>query len=116
MQVYVKGSEEAVNTYRDAFDAEVLCVYPQESGGYMHAELNAFGQILAVSELTEQAVIGNTMQFCFHLGEGGEGQVKKAYDRLKAGAAIDTPIGPCSYSPCMFSLTDKFGVFWCLFV
>lgn len=116
MQIYVKGSVEAVELYREAFHAEVLGVYPDGNGGYMHSELNAYGQILAVSELREPLVAGNTMQFCFHFGEGGEEQVRHAYEMLKAGAAIDVPIGPCDYSSCMFSLVDRFGVFWCLFV
>ena len=46
----------------------------------MHSELNAHGQILAVSESTDGLVVGNTMQFCFHFGEGGEKYVKKAYE------------------------------------
>ena len=116
MQIYVKGSVEAVEVYRKAFDAEVLGLYPDGSGGYAHSELNAHGQILAVSELTGDLVTGNTMQFCFHFGEGGEQHVRRAYEVLQDGARIDVPIGPCDYSPCMFSLVDKFGVFWCLFV
>ena len=116
MQVYVKGSVEAVNIYQKAFNAEILGLYPDDNGGYMHSELNAHGQILAVSECTDKLVIGNSMQFCFHFGEGGEEHVKNAYEVLKDGATIHVPIGPCDYSPCMFSLVDKFGVFWCLFV
>jgi len=116
MQIYVKGSVEAVDTYQRAFDAEILGLYPDGNGGYAHSELNAYGQIIAVSELTDHCVIGNTMQFCFHFGEDGEKHVQKAYEVLKNGATICVPIGPCDYSPCMFSLVDKFGVFWCLFV
>ena len=51
MQVYVKGSVEAIYTYPKAFNAEILGAYPDDNGGYMHSELNACGQILAVSEL-----------------------------------------------------------------
>lgn len=116
MQVYVKGSIEAVKLYEKAFDADILGLYPDANGGYMHSELNAHGQILAVSELNEDMVIGNTMQFCFHFGEDGEKHVRKAYDILKEGAIIKNAIGPCDYSSCMFSLTDKFGVYWCIFV
>lgn len=115
MQVYVKGSIEAVNLYQKAFNADILAVYPDNNGGYMHSELNAYGQILAVSEINEDLVIGNTMQFCFHLGVGCEDDVKRAYEVLKDGATIKFPIGPSDYSPCMFSLVDKFGVYWCLF-
>ena len=77
MQVYVKGSAEAVHTYQRAFEAEILGLYPDGNGGYMHSELNAHGQILAVSESTDGLVVGNTMQFCFHFGEGGEKYVKR---------------------------------------
>ena len=116
MQVWVKGSMEAVELYRKAFNAQILCAYPDGHGGYAHSELNAHGQIIAVSELTDHVAAGNTMQFCFHFGDGGEEHVRNAYEYLKNGAKIDVPIGPCDYSPCMFSLVDKFGVFWCLFV
>ena len=116
MQVYFKGSAEAVHTYQRAFEAEILGLYPDGNGGYMHSELNAHGQILAVSESTDGLVVGNTMQFCFHFGEGGEEYVKKAYEVLREEATICIPMGPCDYSPCMFSLIDKFGVYWCIFV
>ena len=35
---------------------------------------------------------------------------------LRDGATIHVPMGSCDFSPCMFSLVDKFGVFWCVFV
>ncbi len=116
MQVYVKGSVEAVKLYQRAFNAEILGLYPDDNGGYMHSELNVYGQILAVSELYEDLVIGNTMQFCFHFGEDGENHVRQAYDILKEGAIIKNSISSCDYSPCMFSLVDKYGVYWCIFV
>lgn len=116
MQVFVKGSAEAVELYRKAFNAEVLCAYSDGNGGYMHAELNAYGQILAISEISEDVVTGNTMMFCFHFGEGGEEKVKTAYEVLKQDAISCSPIGACDYSPCQFVLTDKFGVYWCIFV
>ena len=99
MQVFVKGSAEAVELYQKAFDAELLCAYPNDTGGYMHAELNAFGQIIAVSEWTGESVAGNTMMFCFNFGTEGEGSVKKAYEVLKEGARSRTPIVPSEYSP-----------------
>lgn len=99
MQVYVRGSVEAVKLYQRAFNAEVLGLFPDENGGYMHSELNAYGQILAVSEHNENLVVGNTMQFCFHFGEGGEEHVRRAYDVLRDGATICAPIGSCDYSP-----------------
>ena len=68
------------------------------------------------TEITENQTVGNTMQICFHLRDGGEIHIKHAYDVLTDGATTCTPMGPCDYSPCMFSLIDKFGRYWCLFV
>lgn len=39
MQVFVKGSREALELYQKAFRAEILCKDPDEHGNYMHAEL-----------------------------------------------------------------------------
>lgn len=116
MQMYVKGSAEAVELYRKAFNAELLCAYTDENGNYMHSELEADGQILAVSEIEEKKTVGNTMQFCFHFGPGGEEKVRQAYEVLKEGASNCSPLGSCDYSPLQFTLVDKFGVNWCVFV
>ncbi len=116
MQMYVKGSPRAIELYQKAFDATLSNEHKDENGNYIHAELNAFGQILAISEAGEERISGNTMQFCFHLGEGKEEVIKNAYDILKDDAAIMYPLGPCFFSPYMFGLIDKFGINWCLFV
>jgi len=110
MQAYVTRSDEAVALYQKAFDAKLLYESKNEDGSYLHAELDAYGQVLAISEALERK-IGNTMQFCFRFGEGNEEIVKRAYEVLKDGAKIDYPLGPC-----MFGIVDKFGVDWCLFV
>lgn len=116
MQVFVKGSKEAVELYRKAFNAEVLCAYEDRKGGYMHAELNAYGQVIAVSEIAEDVTLGNTMMFCLHFGEGGEENVKTAYAELKEEAITCSPPDVCEYSPLQFVCTDKFGVTWCVFI
>lgn len=116
MQMYIKGSVEAVDLYQKAFEAKLVSEYKNDDGSYLHAELDAFGQILALSEASDDKVSGNTMQFCLHFEETELDRVKHAYDVLKDGAAITSPLGECFYSKCMFSLIDKFGVNWCLFV
>jgi PhnB protein len=55
------------------------------------------------------------MQFCLHLGAGSADTVYKAYEALKDGAEIYSPIGECPFSLLMFWLIDKFGVNWCIF-
>ena len=116
MQVYVKGSVEAVQLYEQAFGAQLICEHRNEDGTYLHAELSVYGQILAVSESRDADITtGNTMQFCLHFGEHNQHLVDMAYKVLKQDATITTPLGPCFFSPCMVGLIDRFGVNWCLF-
>lgn len=116
MQIYVKWSVEASALYQKAFDAKIVSEHKNDDGSYLHAELDAFGQILAISEATDERITGNTMQLCFHFAEEEIEIVKKAYEILKDDAKILFPLGPCFFSPCMFGLIDKFGVNWCLFI
>ena len=136
MQIYVDGSDKAVELYQKAFDAELIWSVPNDEGDgtYYHAELNIYGQVLAIAEAkvmlgvqntpSEEMVSffsqrdripGNTMQFCLHFGESKEDIVHKAYDVLKEGAKILTPLGPCDFSPLMTDFIDKFGVKFILY-
>jgi PhnB protein len=118
MQIYVKGSKTALELYQKAFDAELVTSYPNADGTFMHAELNVYGQIVAISEAlkNEERITGTTMQFCLHFGEGKEELVQKAYKVLNEGAKIIYPLSPCDYSTLMVDLIDKYGVRWCIFV
>ncbi len=115
-QVYVRGCDEAIALYSSAFGAEcTTLVRDPGDGSVVHAELDVLGQVVALSERRGEPVVGTTMQFALHLGEGGQGFAGRAYEVLKEGADVSDPIGPTFYSSCMFSLVDRFGVSWCLF-
>ena len=115
MQIYVKGSIEAAEFYQKAFDAKLGVTYKNSEGEYMHAELDVYGQILAISEDCNR-IAGDNLQFCLHFDKDEKDKVTKAYEVLKNEAKkIDYPLGPCDFSPCMASVIDKFGVFWCIF-
>jgi PhnB protein len=116
MQVYVKGSEEAVKFYRRAFDAPLVVAYQNDDSAYIHAELDVYGQILAVCEADDNLSIGNQMQFCLHFESDERDKVAKAYEvLLEVARRTYGPLGPCPFSPYMASLVDKFGIFWCIF-
>ncbi|WDV46454.1 VOC family protein [Clostridiaceae bacterium M8S5] len=115
MQVYVKGSVEAALLYQKAFDAKLVSEHKNDEGSYIHAELDVYGQILALSEAEDKSIPGNTMQFCLHFGEDNKELVEKAFRVLEEDAQIFAPLGPCFFSSCMVSFIDKFGVSWCLF-
>jgi len=121
MQVYVKDSGQAIQFYRDAFDAIIICDHRNDDGTVAHAELDIYGQTFAVCETREDIVnTGNTMQFCLHFGEGKEEIVMKAYEILKEDCveltAPITGLGECPWSPCLFGVIDRFGVNWCVYV
>jgi PhnB protein len=115
MQIYVKDSVEAVKFYQKAFDAKLGYNVKNDDGGYIHAELDIFGQILAIAESNENAT-GNNMQFCLLFHENEKDIVSRIYEVLKTDARhIGYPLGECIYSPHMASLIDKYGIYWCLF-
>jgi len=117
-QAYVRRSDVAAELYKEAFGLDEVADYGRhDDGTYMHAELDVFGQVLALSELPKDATpsAGNTMQLCLHLGGGKEDVVRKAYDVLQDGATIHYPLAPCDWSSLMFGLVDKHGVNWCVF-
>ena len=118
MQIYVNESDKAVELYQKAFDAELVASYMNSDGTYMHAELNVYGQILAISEAIkeEERVTGTTMQFCLQFGDGKEEIVQKVYNVLKDNAKIIYPLSSCTYSILMADLIDQYGIRWCLFV
>lgn len=119
MQVYVKGSREAVELYVKAFHATLGFHVKNSDDSYYHSELDICGHILAIAEANdgmEKRITGNTMQFCLHYGEGNEKQLKEAYEVLKEGSEILFPLGPCDYSSLSADFIDKYGVRWCLFV
>jgi PhnB protein len=122
LQVFVRDSGNALAFYQKAFDADVLCSYPDSEGRLMHSELDVYGQILAISELTAENMMGevpetgNTMMFCLELGEGQEAAVHRIYDVLKDGAAFASPLEKCDYSPLQAHIVDKYGVRWCFFI
>ena len=118
MQIYAKGSAEAVELYQKAFDAVLGYNVKSEDGTYYHSELNVYGQIISVAERTDTdgSITGNTMQFCLQFSNGEENLIRKAYDILTDNGKILFPLGPCDYSTYMTDFIDKFGVRWCLFI
>lgn len=119
MQVYVKGSQDAVDLYIKAFDANLEYNVKNPDGSFFHSELDICGNILAVAETTDRTdekITGNIMQFCLHYGEGNEDKVTQAYKVLKEGGKILFPLGSCEFSSLCADFIDKFGVRWCLFV
>ena len=66
MQIYVKGSGEAVELYLKAFNATLGFSVKNSDDTFYHSELDICGQTLAVAEANDgmdKRITGNTMQF-----------------------------------------------------
>ena len=119
LQIYTKNRAEAFEFYKDAFYAEYGYCEKDEHGNIIHAELNVYGQYIAVGELIndlKETIIGNSMQFCLHFDKGEEHIIKHAYEVMQAEGKVLEPLGSCFFSSYMTDIIDKYGVRWCLFV
>ena len=123
LQIYVKGSDEAFEFYKKAFDAEIGYQDVDENGKVIHRELNLCGQAIAIGEARDttraggdKRITGNTMQFCIQFERDQEDKVRNAYKTLIEGGEIITSFDEMFFSPCGVELIDKYGIWWCLFV
>jgi len=115
--ICVKDSTKALEFYQRVFDARLLCRYDNSDGTLYHSEIEAYGQIMMITQSMEGAsVAGNTMMFVLQFEEGNESIVQKIYELLKDEAEIICPLCSCDYSPLQTDLIDKFGVHWCILV
>ena len=124
-QIYVTGSADAFELYKRAFDAEVVYQPENADGTYDHSELNVYGQIIAVSEkrmldypdykTITPLIHGNNVQLCLNFNRDEADKVKKAFEVLNEDAIKPGTLESVDFSPCLFSLIDKYGVSWCLF-
>lgn len=125
IQVYVKGSTEAVAEYQQAFGASLGYHVQNSDGTYMHAELAVDGKnFLAVSEAATD--IGHRLlqeyspeqypPMNFGVVLADEAAVRQAYDVLSAEGLVLLPLGKLPWSDCCANVIDRFGVFWYLSV
>lgn len=124
-QVYLHGSNAAVELYQRAFGATLGNHVYHADGTFLHAELYVDGALLlAVSESNNEiakeararysASTYPAMNFCVTLND--EHAVKRAYDILADDATILHPLGSLPWSSCCANIVDRFGVFWYLTV
>ena len=112
--LYVKNSVEAVELYQKAFGMELGYHVKNADGAYFHAELYQDGEeALAVVEAAADECPGNqAVQLGVTLAN--EAEVRRAFELLREGGRVMTPVGPLPWSPCAASVLDRFGVWWYL--
>ncbi|QPC83717.1 VOC family protein [Phototrophicus methaneseepsis] len=120
IQIYVKGSVEAVEFYQRAFRAELGYNVKHTDGTFLHAELIKDDQsFLAISEVGDNfitEVLPKYPAMSFGIIFDDKEAVQSAYAVLSEGAAICTPLRVLPWSDCCADLVDRFGVYWYLTV
>ncbi len=121
LQVYIKGSADAIDFYQKAFGTVLGYNVRNADGTYMHAELYLDDQMLiALSEAGSNTGTELMMQHSssdyptmnFGVSLGSAEAVTKAYEVLTEGGIILLPIGPLPWNACCANVIDRFGVFW----
>ena len=135
IMAYVNGSDEAIELYQKAFNAELGFAMPsmEKDCKYYHAELNIHGQNVAILEAkhvanfyespTEEGVkffsqteriAGNVVSICIYYDKGDTEKIKHAYEVLRENSITIIEPGSVCDSPCMVEFIDKFGIRWYL--
>lgn len=118
--------EEALELYKKAFNAEILCLMryfeanpndynwnlTEEQKNYIyHAELLIGNQRIIMSDNIDVPFAPNPSSFLTVSFSTPE-EVRKAYDILKEGSKTIYPLERTSYSALRIVFTDKFGFRW----
>ncbi|NSW53954.1 MAG: VOC family protein [Anaerolineae bacterium] len=121
IQVYVRGSDEAVQVYQQAFGVALGYHVRHSDGTFLHAELERDGKsFLAVSEADND--IGEELRkLCtperyppmnFGITLPDAEAVHQAFAVLSQGGVVLMPVTRLPWSDCCANVVDRFGVFW----
>ncbi|MDD2647805.1 MAG: hypothetical protein PHI27_10445 [Eubacteriales bacterium] len=109
--VYVVDSVSAVKLYSEAFGLTLGYHVLNADGTYFHSELSRCGEpFLSVVESRDGKPAGNAAQLGVTMPD--KASLERAFELLSVGADVSMPICELPWSPCAFSLTDSFGVWW----
>lgn len=120
--LYIKGTIEAVEFYKEAFGMTLGYNEKFLDGTFMHAALLKDGEeIFAVSESQNDAFVDVMLSaslkearptMSYGINFENEEDVKKAYAILSVGGNVLLPLGALPWSACCAEVVDKFGVYW----
>ena len=122
---YVDGLNEAVVFYQEVFNAQIseegtwknddgsyeICAFALDNGTTFNiAERNGSSAIEGVANT------GNVMQMCMLFSKVEVPRLESAYEMLKDGGQVLTPLQGATWTSHTCDLIDKYGVRWCLMV
>lgn len=124
--VFNGNCKEAIEFYEEAFETDKLqmmtfgetsqnpgYVLPEEAKDLiMHARMNILGTDVMFSDIFPGSpfTVGNNVTLA--VVTDNEGRIRKSFDALKEGGAVQMELQQTFWSSCYGILTDKFGVNW----
>jgi len=132
MFLFDRQCEEALNVYKKAFNGEVVVMirfseavdvneFKLESEAdknlIYHAQMIIGSQRILLADNLFNSYIskGTSSMYPVMIFEDAK-QVEQAFDILKEGAKVINPISSTSYSSCVTTFIDKFGIHWDMMV
>ena len=113
--LFVRGAAQAIDFYKQAFDARERMRMPGPAGKIMHAELDLGDSMLMLADefpemnaLSPQAVGGSPVMIAIYVND-----VDATFNRaIAAGAKPLRPVANQFYGDRSGSLSDPFGHIW----
>lgn len=105
----IDGKVERLMRYSDAPGGQVP---PGAGDSVMHAQLDAGGGTLLISDAVMGAPVKPADNFCVCLQYDGKGDVDRHFAALSEGGAVVEPLQDTFWGARFGMLVDKFGIHW----
>lgn len=115
---FKQNAEEVIKTYKEIFDAVVVCSYyyddgmtqdPELVGKIFHAELKIGDLNLYISDSGKSPAFAS-IKFVVELSE--EDNARKIFGKLAQNGKIISDFKKMPFGPTIAHLEDKFGINW----
>lgn len=108
--------EEAISLYKKALGAEVTVLLRHDENelqkGILHAELNIHGQRVMLNDVSTNSDDTRRGPLELILIFDNIEELKDAYEAMKEGSQMVSPLQATDYSPGVVEFHDRFGIPW----
>lgn len=102
--------DKGVSLYKD-MPADMKSQFPTNTENYvLHSQMVINGTKVWIGDSTEGIKAGDMVSLAVPFSSQEE--LRKAFDKLKAGGTVHMELAPTFYSPLFGTVQDKFGVVW----
>jgi PhnB protein len=105
---------EAIDFYKKALNGEVqeIILNPKNKALVDHAEICIHGSLLMMNDFGGYDGISKSSGYLLSLSFRNKDEMKAAYDVMKTGSTVISPMSRRDYTPCEVLFIDKYDVRW----